>query len=176
MDFCSCHMSLTCPETQLGPLLPLLPVTSPPPTPRLTHLKHWTATLLICFPIVEDFASTALPWLENKCSLGIAFQVTASATPLRSTFSFPCATSHLLLVLMVATLALCSVRNVLPLFSNLGNLSHTAKFCTIVFFSMKLSLEHFPECTTLSVLLQAISRAYAQHLFLLPYLVISFPF
>lgn len=114
--------------------------------------------------------------LEDKCSLGIAFQVTALATPLITTFSFPCATNYLLLVFMVTTLTLCSVGNVLPLFSNLENLSHTAKSCTIVFSSMKHSLEHFPECTTPSVLLQVISWAYAQHLFLLSHLVISFPF
>lgn len=42
------------------------------------------------------------------------------------------------------------------------------------FFSMKLSLEPLPVCTTPSVPLQAISLTYAQHL-LLSYLVISIP-
>lgn len=43
------------------------------------------------------------------------------------------------------------------------------------FFSMKLSLESLPVCTTPSVPLQAISPTYAQHLLLLSYLVISIP-
>lgn len=69
----------------------LLPLNSPSPTPRLTHLKHWSATSLIISPKLKTLSK----WLftsERMCPLSIHPNGRLQ-THLISTFWCPRATS-----------------------------------------------------------------------------------